>query len=123
MQYFQCLFFYNVPVVFYHENNYVCVSLHYQWVLIFSASITGSIISSTILYPRVGENETLAVPPDTLQYCGINDCPNLNLTELDFLEPSDTTVCVVHWIAYNGFRFYVPNLMLGQKMYLFLVLM
>ena len=54
-------------------------------------SITGSIISSTILYPRV-ENGTLEVPEDWLQHCGINDCPDLNLTAIDFLNPSESTV-------------------------------
>ena len=52
------------------------------------ASITGSIISSTILKPPVGNNEN-----DTVDYskCGANDCPWYNVTAVE-AKPDDTTV-------------------------------
>ena len=58
----------------------------------FSASITGSIISTTILEPTVA-NGTQEEPSDeVLASCGINDCPDNAFSNPNLEDPKDSTV-------------------------------
>ena len=68
---------------------------------ILLASITGSIITSTILKPVVLDNETDI--EEVLPFCGVNDCNELDNPNLE--EPDSETVRVYqlfihkfHWL-------------------------
>ena len=55
-----------------------------SWIsLCLPAAITGSIISATVLRPKI-ENSTEEILE--LQFCGANDCPSNNVTNAN-LEP------------------------------------
>jgi len=60
-----------------------------------TASITGSIISSTVLRPVVIDNETIL--PD-LSVCGAYDCPSNNVTNANLAVIDKTTVGGGHHI-------------------------
>ena len=55
-----------------------------------TASITGSIITSTVLRPVVNGSET--VSDDVLKYCGVEDCPDNNVTNPNLEDPDEETV-------------------------------
>lgn len=60
--------------------------------LTVSASITGSIITSTILKPTVADGEEEEVSDYVLQFCGIKDCPDNNVTNPNLEDPDSETV-------------------------------
>ncbi|KAK2160044.1 hypothetical protein LSH36_141g04013 [Paralvinella palmiformis] len=55
------------------------------------SSILGSVISSTVLMPTEVENGTLT-DDDIKLYCGLNDCPDNNVTNPNLDDPDDETV-------------------------------
>ena len=58
----------------------------------FIASVTGSIITSTILQP-VEVNGTDAEPSEeALATCGANDCPDNDISNPNLQDPDDETV-------------------------------
>ena len=66
-----------------------------QFLLFLTASLVGSIISSTILRPPGGpdENNTLS-QEEVYEYCGVNDCPWNNISNPGLADPDDKTVRV-----------------------------
>ena len=58
----------------------------------FSGGITGSIITATIL-----RQDPSNISEDALSYCGVNDCPGLNITNPNEQKP-DETVVSTHFI-------------------------
>lgn len=59
-----------------------------------TASIVGSIISSTILKPtEEEEGDYEPLPPSVIMdICGANDCPDNNETNPNLQDPSEATV-------------------------------
>ena len=55
------------------------------------ASITGSIISSTILKPQVNGTEETGIG-SALEACGVNDCPGRPTNETQLIQPDKQTV-------------------------------
>lgn len=70
-----------------------------------TASITGSIISSTIL--NTGYNGTIDY--DTGEYCGANDCPDNNITDIALNDPDDSTVSKQFFSIITQFHFSFQN--------------
>lgn len=56
------------------------------------SSITGSVISSTILAPQPANPNDTKAPPADWTHCGADDCPWNNVTSTNIEEPSDTTL-------------------------------
>ena len=88
------------------QETMLCLSTHEPLGLIdyfpsisISASVIGSIVSSTILEPTVVNGTEVEPTEEILQFCGANDCPDNNITNPNLEEPD--SALVVHKFRNN----------------------